>query len=178
MESALTDQPAAPQDINEHIATVDSKIANALAAGRLTIPQAQELRAHIDQVLQDKAAFSKTDGQLSYSEDVALALETDRLNRLLDRTVAASPASADISSRRTQLEKRLKDAIAAGKLKAADAQPLMDDLDRLAQTEANFRSSDEGLSLAEAMTLALDLDRINSRIDSLTKGQLSLKQKH
>lgn len=176
LESLLKDEPVAIVDVTQRAIQIDNNMANALAAGKLTITQAQHMRTQFDQILGSSAAMRKSDLVLTYPESIALTVELDRFNRNLGGAIQQA-SGQDLTSRRASLEKAVKAAAVSGKLQAKDAQAFNLDLDSIAESEAAFRTSDEGLTFAEAMTLALDLDRLASRLDSVSKGQVSLRDK-
>ncbi|HEY9791068.1 MAG TPA: hypothetical protein V6D22_11750 [Candidatus Obscuribacterales bacterium] len=178
MESALHDQPITIVQSQQKSEGLDRKLASALAAGRISVNQAQQLHSRYQAVAADADAFQKSDHYLSYPEQLALGLEWDHLSAAVDKSASPGNKFMDLSTRRMALEKRIKEAVAAGRLNAKEGQLLTEDLDRTAQSEASFRMSDERLDYAEALTLALELDRVSTKMDRLLKGQLSLQQKH
>jgi hypothetical protein len=178
MESLLRDQPLTLEQPQQKADVVDRKLASALAAGKISVIQAQQMHNRFQALTADSNVFQSSDRHLSYPEQLALGLEWDQLSAAVDRSAAGGGKLIDLSGRRMALEKRIKDAVAAGRLRAKEAQLLTEELDRTAQSEASFRMSDERLDYAEALTLALELDRVTSKMDRLLKGQLSLQEKH
>jgi hypothetical protein len=178
LESALADRPFAPAQPLKLSIRVDTKLANRLSSGKLSVEQAEKLHSAFNTIVDDSNAFEKSDNKLSYPEALALNLEWNQLDKMVDNTAPATKGLADINTRRAELEKRINDAVASGKLSHKDALTLATDLDHIAQSEADFRVTDEKLDFNEAMTLSLELERLSSKVDGLVHGQLSLQQKH
>jgi hypothetical protein len=175
-ESQLHDQSVAIPDVAQHAINLDTRLANALAAGQLTVPEAQQYKNNLEMVLSNAAKYRETDGGLTVSEAIALALELDQLSKSVDHSARKETATRNVDARESELKKRISSLVAAGRLSQKDADALQSDLDRIEESEAAFRISDEGLNYAEALTLTLDLDRLSTKVESMSKGSVSTLQ--
>jgi hypothetical protein len=172
----LHDQSVAIPDVAQHAINLDTRLANALAAGQLTVPEAQQYKNNLEMVLSNAAKYRETDGGLTVSEAIALALELDQLSKSVDHSARKETATRNVDARESELKKRISSLVAAGRLSQKDADALQSDLDRIEESEAAFRISDEGLNYAEALTLTLDLDRLSTKVESMSKGSVSTLQ--
>lgn len=175
-ESLLHDNPVPMNDVTQRAQVLDIRLANALAAGQLTIPEAQQYKTSLDRVLNSSAMYRDTDSGMSYPEALALTIELDQLGSTVEKGIQRDNSNRDVDSRESELKRRISSLVSAGKLSQKDADDLLYDLDRIEQSEAAFRISDEGLNYAEALTLALDLDRLATRIDGMTKASVTTIQ--
>jgi hypothetical protein len=174
-ETILHNDPVPVTDVAHRAMVLDNRLANALAAGQLSVPQAQQFKTALERVLSSSAAYRDSDTGLSYPEALALAIELDSLGGWMERGIRRDAANRDVDSREGDIQRRIKDLVSGGKLTAKDAEALRVELDRIEESEAAFRVSEEGLNYAEALTLTLDLDRLSARVDSLSKSASNIQ---
>lgn len=175
-EMQLHDNAVPLADIGAEAALIDTKLANALAAGQLTVPEAQQYKHSLEQVIGTAVAFRESGGGLTMPETIALGLELNQLGRAIDAGIRKESAGHTVDSREDSLKKRISQLVASGKLTQKESDALTFDLDRIEESEAAFRVSEEGLNYAEALTLTLDLDRLSTKIDTLQKGSVTTLQ--
>lgn len=150
---------------------VEHKIGSALASGRLPVQEALDLKSLLDQLSNTTLRSRSSGGGLSYPEALIAVVDVERLGRRVDLRIAAlKQPLPDIDTRQTQLERRIQEASASGKLNAAQAAGLRSELDRIAEGEVAFRLSDESLNFVEAINLVQDLERVNSRLERLVSA--------
>jgi hypothetical protein len=152
------------------------KLANALATGQLTTTQAQQYKSGLDGIIDGSTFFRQTDGGLSMPEAIVLGLEVEQLSSSINAALAKGTQTRDVDTREADLMNRIKQLAANGRLSAKDVANLTYELDRIEQSEAAFRTSEEGLNFAEALTLMQDLDRLVMKVDVLSKGSVSTLQ--
>lgn len=166
IEQQMHDQQIAQPNVEQRLQGLEMQIAAALVSGRLTAQEAQTARVGLDEVVTLAARFKASGGGLSYAESVALTSDIDRVAADIQKTLQGKQTTGqDLDSRQLNLEKRIGDAVKARQITLNTANSLLDELDRVAESEAAFRISDEGINYMEALTLALDLDRIQTKID-------------
>lgn len=71
----------------------------------------------------------------------------------------------NIDQREAQIERRIKDAVGAGRLTRAESQTFLDDLDKISDNEASFRASSDSLSTWETLKLVFQLDTLSRRLE-------------
>jgi hypothetical protein len=169
-----TDIPIA--DIAQQCDAIDMKLANALATGQLSTSQAQQYKSALDGIIDGSTFFRETDGGLSMPESIVLGLEVEQLSSTINAALAKGPQTRDVDTREADLMTRIKQLATNGRLSAKDVASLTYELDRIEQSEAAFRTSEEGLNFAEALTLTQDLDRLAIKVDALSKGSVSTLQ--
>lgn len=178
LASLLRDEQIPIGNIASRALRLDTSLANGLASGKLNVRQAQDLESSLEHVLATSAAYNNSGNGMSYPEAVTVCIELDRLGATIDSEIAKNRGDLDVSTKQIALHKRIRDAVTNGKLSNKDAEAFHYDLERIAESEASFRVSDEGLNFAEALTLALDIERVSARLESVSKGpSLSLKGK-
>ena len=166
IELQMRDQQISLPNIDQRLQTLEMQIAAAIVSGRLTAQEAQTVRVGLDEVVTLAARFKASGGGLSYAESVALSTNVDRLAADIQRTLQGKlPSGNDLDARQLALEKRINDALKTRQITIGAATSLLQELDRVAESEAAFRISDEGINYMEALTLALDLDRVQTKID-------------
>ncbi len=76
---------------------------------------------------------------------------------------AASVGNVDV--RQAQLERRVKDAVSAGRLTRNEAQPFYDELEKISDLEATFKSTSGNLSTWESLKLLFQLDTLSRQFE-------------
>ena len=175
-ERQIRDRDIPIADIAQECQAIDMKLANALATGQLTTTQAQQYKSGLDGIIDGSTFFRETDGGLSMPESIVLGLEVQQLSNAINSALGKVAQNRDVDSREAELMNRIKQLATNGRLSAKDAANLTYELDRIEQTEAAFRVSDEGLNFAEALTLTQDLDRLGLKVDAMSKASLSTLQ--
>lgn len=77
----------------------------------------------------------------------------------------------NIDQRQAQLERRIKDAVSAGRLTRAESQTFLDDLDKIADMEATFKAPSDNLSTWENLKLIFQLDTLSRRLEQSLKDR-------
>lgn len=167
IEAQVRETPVALLDVESRQLVLDMQLANALAAGQISADQARQLRNQLHQVEQLELRYRSTGGGFSNAEHLAVSMDLDRLGAAMNHTIGRNKTFPDIDTRQAQLLAKIKGLTATGRLSTAEAAALNADLDRIAESEAAFRITEEGLTFQEALTLSLDLDRLSSRIDQV-----------
>lgn len=171
IERQMRDQQIALPNIDNRLHALEMQIAAALVSGRVTSQEAQTLRVGLDEVITLAARYKQSGGGLSYAETVALTGDIDRLSGDIQRSLQSKQSTGeDLDSRQANLEKRINDGLKSRRINIATARDLLGDLDRVAESEASFRISDEGINYMEALTLSLDLDRVQTKIERALVG--------
>lgn len=147
---------------------VEQKIADALATGKLPVQEARDLKSLLEQMQKSTLRARTSGGGLSYPETLIAVVDVERFSRRVDeRMRALKNPLPDIDTKQAQLEKRIDQGKAAGKLTADQVKQLKAELSRIAEGEARFRISDETLNFAETVSLHQDLDSVSKQLDQL-----------
>lgn len=161
---------------------LDRQIAEALNGGQLTRAQANALRADLARIASDESASRQSAGTLTYQKAMILGYG---LNSLSDRlapvtqTVVATPVISpqfvtidgnvtmvdNVTYRRLQLQARIDDEYASGRLSGDQVSRLKSDLDKISSLETNFRR-DGQLSDSKNWILSIKLDRLQSSLEN------------
>lgn len=84
------------------------------------------------------------------------------------------PGSASVDLRQAEIEKRLREAVAAGRISQLDSQEFSRELDKVADLEAAYRASHGKLSLWENLKLLYQLDNLSRKVEqSLSDRQVA-----
>lgn len=141
--------------------TIRKKLTDAEAAGRLNATAATELKMEMERIEQ-KERFYRADGSLNDTETLVLASDLDALAAKVEHSLSALP---NISDRKRDLETRLNESLASGRLSPTDADATRQDLARIGQLESTFRSSEGVLSDQEVVSLNREYDAVKSRLE-------------
>lgn len=79
--------------------------------------------------------------------------------------LTAMPSATSVDERQSQIQKRLTEAVFAGRLKRAEGQVFSKDLDRIGELEASYRTSHGRLTLWENLKLLFELDTLSRKIE-------------
>ncbi len=137
------------------------KLTDAEAASRVTPNVATELKMEMERIEQ-KERFYRADGTLNDTETLVLASDLDALAAKLEQSLSALP---NINDRKRELETRLNESLASGRLSPTDADAARQDLARIGQLESTFRASEGLLSDQEVVSLNREYDAVKSRLE-------------
>lgn len=169
LETVLGERSFGDINIAERSAELRGKIADLLASGKIGTEEAKAMRQELARIAARESSLMQSGGRLTQAEKLTLALDLERLNTRIERfTPGTSTEVAGIDARQADIDKRIVDAQASGRLSATVALELKSEADRIKALESNFRS-DGVLSDAETLTLARDLDSLSNRVNSLTQ---------
>jgi len=146
-------------NVGDKRASLEKRVEEGIASGRLTPAQADDLRADLARAAQLEAAMRGGNGQFTDQQVVALDREYQSVAAKLDRSITPLP---NVSNREAALNKRLNDAEASGSLGSSQIVDLRKELDRISSVEASFRASGRSLSDWETMSVNRDLDRLEA----------------
>ncbi len=149
-------------------ADVRGRITRNLASGRLTIEEARNLKEQYDRAWNERNNF-KGDGVISVEENNRLSQLLEDLKRSVASNTRDSQAWNGIDGQQAAQAKRIEDGIASGRINRNEYEQLKSESDRIASFEARARAN--GLQLGETITLATDLNNLNTRLTaSLTNN--------
>jgi hypothetical protein len=155
-------------------------IAKGQASGRLTPAQTSDFRADLDRL--SALEVARKEGGLTYSEALPIAIQLDYLST---RMVTIMPDDAlpplvagsrfvltsgqvvlldDLMVRRADLEGRIAQSLASGKLTDGQAAGLRTQMDQIAAQESAMRAKGEP-TFKEGRRLYSEFDKVASRLD-------------
>lgn len=154
-------------DISSTRKQLEGRIAEALGSGRLRAEDANALKADLARINGLEATFKSSDGGLSDQATIALSKEYDAVAARIDKSLPPLP---DIAAKEKTIQSRIEEASRTGAITEDNRRDFNHEFDRIKDVENAFRSSDNGLSDWEVMTVARDLDRLDAEISrTLTK---------
>lgn len=156
-DKAVTPLP----DIAARRAEIERKLNDALGSGRLRPADADSLKADLLRISGLEATFKSSGGGLSDQAIMALAKEYDAVAARVDKSLPALP---DIGSKEAAIQSRIENEARSGAITEDNRRDFTQEFDRIKDVENAFRSSDNGLSDWEVMTVARDLDRLDAEI--------------
>ncbi len=149
------------QGIGQRIADAKKRLAESETAGRINQAAAQDLKVQIERI-DARHRYFMQDGRLEDNETLSLASDVDNFRINLDKAVTPLP---DVVGRRADIDRKVNEALASGRLKPADAESLKADLVRINGLETTFKGSEGGLSDQEVIALSKEYDAVSARID-------------
>ncbi len=166
--------PLMTPSVDEQRLQAEQRLGAVLASGKLPVKEAQDLKSLLDEIVMSAHQKRRSGGGMSYQESIVISLDLDRLNSRIEQRIAAvKNPLPDIDARQSELDKLITENQNKGTLSPEDAHSLKSELERVALAEAAFRISEESLSYAEAINLVLDLERIKSRVNTLSNRKMS-----
>lgn len=153
-------------DIDSRQVQIERRIKDAISSGRLTWAEADVYLKQLAQIERAEADYKVSDNKLSTWESMRLSLDLDKLSRELETHMRdRRSGSVDIDSMQADILKRMTDGLSSRRLTKQEYDDLKYDFDRSASLEALYRQSDNKLDYDETMKLALDLDRLSTRLE-------------
>ena len=152
-------------DVQGRFSDIAKQISESLAAGRLTQAQADKFTSSL-QGIKDLDSNYRTDGKLSVFERMRLILNLDNLTKDIQGSLSErNVAITDVSGRRSEISKEITEAVLSGRLTNQEATTFKSRLDEINAREEKMRSAGP-LSTTQTLQLSLDLDRLDSDIQS------------
>jgi len=156
-------------------------IAAGMSSGKLSIDDANRLRAKLDAIAAQEEA-ARASGGLTYARSIIVARDLDLLAADLNNLLPLSPVVPlitgshftllgnqivtvdDIAFRRGQLEFWISDSLATGKITEESAARLRAQMDQIAAVESRYRAAGD-LNVAESRDLYQAFDKVGSDLD-------------
>jgi hypothetical protein len=168
--------------INARRRDLERQIAEALTRGQLTAIQANVMRADLERIASDESASRNLAGTLTYQKAMVLGYG---LNSLSDRlapvtqTVVVTPVISpqfvtvdgqltmvdNVTYRKLQLQRRIDDEFAAGRLSNDQVSKLKSLLNKISILETKYRT-DGQLSESKNRILSIKLDQLHSTLET------------
>lgn len=153
-------------DIDSRQVQIEKRIKDAISSGRLTWAEGDVYMKQLAQIEKSEADYKVSDNKLSTWESMRLSLDLDKLSRDLEAHMRdRRSGSVDIDGMQADILKRMTDGLSSRRLTRQEYDDLKYDFDRSASLEALYRQSDNKLDYDETMKLALDLDRLSTRLE-------------
>lgn len=168
LESSLQNLP----DVKERRLEVERRLNEALAANRVAIKKAEELRREGGRISYLETTL-KRDGLLSDEDIVKLSKEYDNLEKKL---ASLLPPLPDIEKMQAQISSKIEEAKAKGKIPQAKLDYFSGEMDRISSVGSSFKASDDRLSDWEILALKAELEKLENDIDKSSESDKVKKQ--
>jgi len=157
----LTDLDGREQDIQ-------TRLNDAVTSGRLSSMEAAEFKRTLGRINAKEATY-KSAGALTSTQTLELALELDHLSSTVETQLKArTGGDMDLTARGKDLFTRINDLATANRINAADAENYRQELNRIAARNTSMTANGRILSTEDQLSLALDLERLNSKLERFT----------
>lgn len=166
LESHMHDRKSGTGDIGAVQSDILHRMSEGFSSKRLTQQEFDDLKYDFDRAASLEAMYRRNDGKLDYDESLKVALELDRLSSKLERTLherTVTIPEADL--RQAELEKKIAEGVAAGKLTGSETEQLRTEFNRIAEKETILKSSSHIISAEDKLALLIDLERLNTQIE-------------
>jgi hypothetical protein len=155
-------------EIDNKQTELKNKIDLGVASGKIKRFDGQKLSASLTWIASVEAAFRQSGGNLDKAEADRILADLDRLSAKIDRS--SSNPLQDLITRKNELQKKIDENSASGKLSYRSARNLRRELDRIGYSLAAY-SPTATLPAADITRLTADMDRLNTQITTgLTYG--------
>lgn len=170
IDSQMKNSETALPDLAKREAELYQRITEGVMQGRLTAKDADSLKRDFYRLMDMEAKYRQSGG-LSFGEHAALALELEKLSSNIESSMHETQAALpDVDARQGEIDNRLADAVASGKMTSEQSREFTKELDRIARDEVTYRFSGTGLSYAESLALITDLEKLSSKLDTRLAG--------
>lgn len=174
IEQSLDDRLAADLDIGAHIKELRLRIKDAVESNRLTQQEAMGLTYEVDRAHNILEGLTTT-GSMTNEQALDISLSLDRVGEQLENTTHDRQIDMkDIDKAKAELEKRLEQGVATGKLTDAVAPKLKAELEAFTLKENGIKVSGRPLTSEETLDLALDLEKLSSNLDTLLRDKKAI----
>ncbi|HEY9733851.1 MAG TPA: hypothetical protein V6C89_18215 [Drouetiella sp.] len=155
--------PVASQypEIDAKQAALKRRIDDGVAKRLIKGGDAQRLTDNLNWIASIEAGFRQSGGRLDKAEADRILADLDRLSAKIDR-FSINPVQ-DLVNRKTDLQRKIDDNVASGKLSQRASRDLRRDLDRVSYPLQNASAT---LPPELINQISSDLDRINSQLNS------------
>lgn len=159
-------------DISGKKLDITVRLNEALTAGRLTPQETQTFKTQLANISAKESSYLSVNapGQpLSSTQTLELALDLDRLSSALESQLKARTGEDfKFADRTRELSVRIGDLVAAGRISSTDADSYRQELNRIGSRQVSMTSSGRLLTTEDQLSLALDLERLNSKLERFT----------
>ena len=154
-------------NVDERQAQIQKRLREAVSTGRLDLIKSQDFNNELEKIADLEASYRASHGNLSLWENLKLLFQLDSLSRKIEQSLAdRQVADLDVSDRIDQIQKRIADGLMSHRLTLQESNDFKYDLDRIDNAFKNYGGKSENLSDTQAFHIALDLDRLSSRLES------------
>ncbi|HNM50195.1 MAG TPA: hypothetical protein PKN86_10845, partial [Candidatus Obscuribacter sp.] len=169
-DAQMKNSETALPDLAKREAELYQRITEGVMQGRLNAKDADTLKREFYRLMDMEAKY-RSSGGLSFGEHAALALELEKLSSNIEGSMKESQATLpDVDSRQAELDNRLAEAVASGRLTAEQSREFTRELDRISRDEVTYRFSGSGLSYAESLSLITELEKLSAKLDTRLAG--------
>jgi hypothetical protein len=162
-------------DVEKRRSELDKKLAEALAAGRLTAIEAEPFKQELLRLKNLEEGY-RSSGKFSFFQKARLTLELDVLSSNIEKSLheRSSVGLTDISGKKLDITMRLNEALNSGRLTAQETQGFKSRLANISAKESSYQSVNapgQQLTSTQTLELALDLDRLSSSLELQLKAR-------
>lgn len=173
LEMRLAKRKTAITDLSGKQDQLEKEIAEDFLSGRLTNSQAAKFKNRL-QTIKDKEKSYRQDKKLSQSEMLALSYDLDQLNLDLEKDLRVrSIAGPGIDARLDRLKNRKNNLVKQKRLTSVQESEINTRIQQIEKDYIAFKASDKKLDPREVLNLALELDKVGSRMSELAPGEVS-----
>jgi polyhydroxyalkanoate synthesis regulator phasin len=168
LEQSLRDRTLSGADLDFRIREIESRLADARSSKRLTEQEANEISYEINRIKLRLGAYA-SDNLINDVESLNLALALDAVSGRLESTMHDRQYQLpNIDKLQSELEKRISEGVASGKIDAKEATELKEDFKSIADREAKLKRFGRPMTSVETLELALDLEKLAQSIDKFS----------
>ncbi|MBA4077567.1 MAG: hypothetical protein C0508_21245 [Cyanobacteria bacterium PR.023] len=155
-------------EIDRKQTELKAKIDQGVLSGKIKRFDGQKLSGSLAWIASVEAAFRQSGGTLDKAEADRIIADLDRLSAKIDRS--SSNPLQELITRKNDLQRKIDENSASGKLSYRAARNLRRDLDRISFSLAAY-SPTATIPTADIVRITADMDRLNTGITSgLTYG--------
>ncbi len=158
-------------DLDKRKGEIDTRIADGIIGGKLTIDEANSAMAEFNRVMGQQESFKAGDGLIDEREKLSLALELERLSTKVEKDIRDNSfAAKTLQVMKQDADQAIAQGTLSGKLTAQEIQALRAELNRIAEFQASKVAAQGRLAARDAIALALDLTKLLKDTENSTKN--------
>jgi len=164
-------------DVDKRLAAIERRLNEAYNSGRLTQLQVQSFKKDLQRVADQEAVFSATESKLNLWETLRLQFDLDGIIKAMEASLSDRKSGfVDVNARRDEIQKRLSDAFAQGRLTKQEFDEVRSELEQINQAVNAAKDAAGHVTVSENIRLVIAYDRLSQRLTrTVHERQLSLK---
>ncbi len=165
LERQMHDRQISLGSVERKRSDLEKLVHEGVASGKLSQAEGDSMGMELHKMAERINALKNVHRPLTTDESLTLVLALEKITSQLDAQLNKTPAATtDIDNKRTDLDRRIADALSNGKIVLSEAQVLQNDLAGIEQRVKEARDSQGNINELTKQRILIDLERLNNRL--------------
>lgn len=165
LERQMHDRQISLGMVERKRADLEKIVHESVASGKLSQAEGDSLAVELHKMAQRISVLKSYQRPLTTDENLTLVLALEKITTQLDAQInKTSVATTDLDNKRTDLDRRIADALSNGKIVLSEAQVLQSDLAGIEQRVKESRDAQGNINDLTRQRILVDLERLNNRL--------------